>query len=114
MSETRRIHHATDEDLDALAHLMADSPLLHRYAVTETAALEQLRLARAEGDLLLVVRDAEEDPPRGFAWVIFTRAFDTAAYLRLLLIDGTAQRTGAGSQLMREVEAQASRHARHL
>jgi GNAT superfamily N-acetyltransferase len=108
------VHDATDDDLPELARLMAASPLLRRYATTYDVALEALREGRAEGDLHLVIRRRADPSPCGLAWVIFTRALNYAAYLRLLLVAEDAQSTGAGALLMREVEARARSRANHL
>ena len=48
------------------------------------------------------------------AWLIFTRAFDHAAYLRLLLLAEDAQGAGAGQRLMAEIEQRARANARHV
>ena len=93
---------------------MADAPLLQRYATTYTSALGALRQANAERDVLLVLDNATSGQVQGLAWVIVTRAFDDAAYLRLLLVAEEAQRSGAGGWLMAEVEARASARAKHL
>lgn len=115
MAETQwRIRDATHADLPALAALMAEAPLLRRYATSHEQALEVLRQAHAEGDVLLVLRAAAAPAVAGLAWVIFTRAFDHAAYLRLLLVAEGSQSAGAGRQLMAEVEARASERAKHL
>jgi ribosomal protein S18 acetylase RimI-like enzyme len=115
VAETQwRIRDATDADLPALAALMAEAPLLQRYATSHEQALEALRQAYAEADLLLVLHDNGSPEVQGLAWVIFTRAFDHAAYLRLLLVAQAWQSAGAGRQLMTEVEARARGQAKHL
>ena len=47
---------ATEDDLPALATLMASSPLLQRYGTTRDGALESLLEAVRHGDMLLVSR----------------------------------------------------------
>jgi ribosomal protein S18 acetylase RimI-like enzyme len=93
---------------------MAEAPLLRRYATSHEQALEVLRQAYAERDVLLVAHAALAPAVAGLAWVIFTRAFDHAAYLRLLLVAEGSQNTGAGQHLMAEVEVRARARARHL
>jgi ribosomal protein S18 acetylase RimI-like enzyme len=115
VAETQwRIHDATYDDLPAVAALIAEAPLLRRYATSHQQALELLRQAHAEGDVLLVLRAAAAPAAAGLAWVIFTRAFDHAAYLRLLLVAEGSQGAGAGHQLMLAVEERARAQARHL
>jgi ribosomal protein S18 acetylase RimI-like enzyme len=115
VAETQwRIRDATEADLPALAGLMAEAPLLQRYATSHAQALEALRQAHTEHDLLLVHQPAASETPNGLAWLIFTRAFDHAAYLRLLLVAPNDQSAGAGRHLMAEVERRAREHARHL
>ena len=74
---------ATTAHVPALAALMAASPLLRRYAVTERGARARLAEARRARDVLMVALDPGVV---GFAWVILTRALDQSAYLRLLLV----------------------------
>ena len=79
-----RIRSASERDVEALAALMAASPLLRRYRVSARLARESLREALRERDVLLVALATDEVV--GLAWVITTRALDQAAYLRLLLV----------------------------
>lgn len=50
----------------------------------------------------------------GFAWVLPSRILTGAAYLRLLLVAETRQRTGAGARLLAAAEAAAQAVANHL
>jgi ribosomal protein S18 acetylase RimI-like enzyme len=109
-----RIRDASEADLPALARLMADAPLLQRYATTYPGAVNALRQALAERDVLLVLEHSTSAQIQGFAWIIVTRAFDQAAYLRLLLVAEDAQRGGAGGRLMAAAQARASATAKHL
>jgi GNAT superfamily N-acetyltransferase len=93
---------------------MAEAALLRRYATSHEQALEVLWQAYAERDVLLVLHAAAAPAVAGLAWVIFTRAFDHAAYLRLLLVAEGWQGAGAGQQLMAAVEERARAQARHL
>ncbi len=108
-----RIVRATGAHVEPLAALMASSPLLRRYRVTEREAKASLTEAFRARDLLLVATDGET--VLGFAWAITTRALDGAAYLRLLLISEEHQSRGIGAALLARVEreARASR-CRHL
>ena len=106
-----RVREATADDLPTLARMMAESALLRRYATEYAPALAALSQGRDEGDLLLVLADAE-DVPRGMVWVIYTRAFDHGAYVRLLLV--AARNVGGGTRLMQEVERRTHGRAKHL
>ena len=106
------IDHATASDIDALATLMAAAPLQQRYGVTREAALAALRTGLAEGDTLLVARAGGE--VTGLAWLVFTRAFNQAAYLRLLLVAPGRQRAGLGTALLHAAETAARVGANHL
>jgi len=103
---------ATTAHVPALAALMAASPLLQRYAVTERGARARLAEARRARDVLMVALDPGVV---GFAWLILTRALDQSAYLRLLLIAEDRQSAGIGAALLRSVEEIAQRRgARHV
>ncbi len=105
---------AMPSDLDALAALMAASPLLQRYGVTPGSARESLARAFEAGDLLLVCRDAPDPAPLGFGWLIRTRILDVGAYLRLLLVDEGLQGRGVGRRIMDVAEERARSWANHL
>ena len=95
-----------------VAALMATSPLLRRYAVTERRARESLARARRARDLLLVALDPDVV---GFAWLIVARTLDESAYLRLLLVADDRQSAGIGSALLARAERAArDRGARHV
>ncbi|CAN5229027.1 hypothetical protein BH18CHL2_BH18CHL2_06190 [soil metagenome] len=52
---------------------------------------------------------------RGVAWLILTRAFDGAAYLRLLLVAEGEQSRGVGAALLSRAERRAREaRSRHL
>ncbi|HYU81951.1 MAG TPA: GNAT family N-acetyltransferase [Candidatus Polarisedimenticolia bacterium] len=108
-----RIVRGTTAHLGALAHLMTNSPLLHRYGVTARGARASLAQALRERDLVLVSVDG--DSVIGFAWAITTRALDRSAYLRLLLVSEEHQSRGVGAALLARVEREArSAQCRHL
>ena len=108
-----RIKAATPHDLPALATLLAESPLLRRYGITTRGARRLLAEALREEDIVLV---AVAGPAAlGLAWVVPTRAFDRAAYLRLLLVEASTQSRGIGTALLAAAERRARRGgARHL
>ncbi len=81
-----------------MARLMATSPLLRRYRVTERGAKKNLAEALRERDIVLVAMDGSEIV--GLAWLILTRALDRAAYLRLLLVAEAHQSRGVGAALL--------------
>jgi len=93
-----RIVRATPKHLDPMARLMAASPLLRRYRVTERGAKKNLAEALRERDIVLVAMDGSEIV--GLAWLILTRALDRAAYLRLLLVAEAHQSRGVGAALL--------------
>ena len=108
-----RIRSASERDVEALAAVMAASPLLRRYRVSARLARESLREALRERDVLLVALATDEVV--GLAWVITTRALDQAAYLRLLLVAEGQQSRGAGAALLARAEGRARRSGcRHL
>ena len=108
-----RIAPATRAELPALAALMAASPLLRRYRVTQGGARTSLAAARRAGDLLLVATDG--DRAVGLAWLILTPALDRSAYLRLLLVAGGRRSHGVGAALLERAERSArARRYRHL
>jgi GNAT superfamily N-acetyltransferase len=91
---------------------MTASPLLRRYGVTRRSARTCLRRGRRTGDIQLVA--SEGGKVIGFAWMILTQAFDSTAYLRLLLVAEGRQSRGVGAALLGRAErlarAAASRH----
>ncbi|MEP6694449.1 MAG: GNAT family N-acetyltransferase [Chloroflexota bacterium] len=103
---------ATRRHVAALVRLMARSPLLRRYDVTDRGARAGLLEALRERDLVLVA--VEGGDTVGFAWVITTRALDSSAYLRLLLVAEGKQSRGVGATLLEHAETRArasgSRH----
>jgi GNAT superfamily N-acetyltransferase len=101
-----KIVRATGSDLPALAGLITKSPLLQRYGVARHGARTSLLDARRSRDTILVASEGGE--VLGFAWVVATRAFDRAAYLRLLLVAEGRQSRGVGAAPL----AAAERHAR--
>ena len=108
-----RIVRARTEHIRPMAALMARSPLLRRYRVTERGAKASLAEALRERDLVLAAVDGRTVV--GLAWLIMTRALDRAAYLRLLLVSEDRQSRGLGAALLAraEREARASR-CRHF
>ncbi len=110
----RPVEVATPVDLLVLAHVMAASPLLQRYGVTEEGARASLERAAREGDLLLVAREPATADPLGLAWLIVTPAFNVGAYLRLLLVAEDAQGEGLGAQLLQAAEERVRPQANHL
>ena len=111
--EAIRIDLARPADLPPLARLMADSPLLHRYGTTASAARRALSRGRRAGDHLLVARAAGRHPI-GLAWVIGSRILTGTAYLRLLLVAEGRRRGGLGARLLAAAEAVSRRTANHL
>src|SRR5712692_940333 len=109
----RRIVRARKEHIRPMAALMARSPLLRRYRVTEQGAKASLAEALRERDLVLAAVDGRALV--GLAWLTITRALDRAAYLRLLLVSEDRQSRGLGAALLAraEREARASR-CRHV
>ncbi|TMC27084.1 MAG: GNAT family N-acetyltransferase [Chloroflexi bacterium] len=93
-----RIVHATLQHVPPLARLMAASPLLRRYRVTERGARRNLLSALRARDILLTA--VEGDAVVGLAWLVPTRALDRAAYLRLLLVANAHQSRGVGAALL--------------
>ena len=104
-----RIVHATLQHVPPLARLMAASPLLRRYRVTERGARRNLLSALRARDILLTA--VEGDAVVGLAWLVPTRALDRAAYLRLLLVANAHQSRGVGAALLARGE-RLSREAR--
>ena len=112
MSQAARVQAS---ELPELARLMADSPLLQRYAVTYDGALAALQGALQAGDVLLAGRLDSEQPVRGLAWLVFApRVLNHAAYLRLLVVADSAQGQGLGAHLLQAVEELAHERANHL
>ena len=93
-----RIVHATLQHVPPLARLMAASPLLRRYRVSERGARRNLLSALRARDILLTA--VEGDAVVGLAWLVPTRALDRAAYLRLLLVANAHQSRGVGAALL--------------
>jgi GNAT superfamily N-acetyltransferase len=108
-----RISRATRTQLPALARLMAASPLLRRYRVTERSARTSLSAAMRAGETLLLA--VEEGAVVGLAWVIVTSALDRSAYLRLLLVAKGRRSRGVGAALLDRAERDSrARGCRHL
>jgi GNAT superfamily N-acetyltransferase len=93
-----RIVDASRTHVTALARLMATSPLLRRYRVTESGAKRSLAEAMRGRDILLVAENG--DDLIGLAWLIPTRALDRVAYLRLLLVAQAHRSRGVGAALL--------------
>ncbi|TMC37055.1 MAG: GNAT family N-acetyltransferase [Chloroflexi bacterium] len=104
-----RIVHATLQHVPPLARLMAASPLLRRYRVTERSARRNLLAALRARDIVLTA--VEGDEVVGLAWLVPARALDRAAYLRLLLVANAHQSRGVGAALLARGE-RLSREAR--
>lgn len=108
-----RIAPATRAQLPALTVLMASSPLLRRYRVSEKGARARLAEATRAGDVLLVATDGGRAV--GLAWLIMTAALDHSAYLRLLLVASGWESRGVGAALLDHSERSArARKCRHL
>ena len=107
-----RIARATARHVVPMARLMAASPLLRRYRVSERGAKASLTEALRERDIVLVAIDG--DDVVGLAWLIPTRVLDRAAYLRLLLVAETHRSRGVGAALLargeQTVRASGCRH----
>lgn len=104
---------ASRQDLPGLAQLMAQAPLSRRYGLTREVATAALERGFAAGDLLLLAR-APAVAKVGLAWVIGTRAFAGAAYLRLLLVHEAHHGRGIGGRLLERAEEEARAWANHL
>jgi len=108
-----RIARATRAQVGAMAALMAGSPLLRRYGVTETSARASLAAAEQSGETLLVAADGGRVV--GLAWLIVTAALDRSAYLRLLLVAPGSRSRGVGAALLGRIERVArDRGCRHV
>jgi len=107
-----RIVRASRKHLGPIAKLMAASPLLRRYGVTERIASTGLSRAFGRHDNLLLAM--ESDAVVGLAWFIQTPALDRSTYLNLLLVAESHQSRGLGALLLARGERQAresgSRH----
>jgi GNAT superfamily N-acetyltransferase len=115
MSSTSLISDAREDELAALARLMAAAPLLIRYRATFDSALAALSDGYRGGDALLVARVGPVAPVVGLAWVsVAPRTLNGAAYLHLLLVADGAQGRGLGSQLLEASERVARERANHL
>lgn len=108
-----QVREAQPHDLPGLANLAAASPLVQRYALDASSALEYLRAGREAGDTLLLAQDAD-GAVVGLAWVLRLRGFGAAAYLRLLLVAEERQSQGVGDLLLAAAEERAAAWARHL
>ena len=108
-----RIVAARPAHVNAIADLIAESPLLHRYGVTARGARTSLAEALHQRDIVLVAMDGATVV--GFAWALWTRALDRSAYLRLLLVAEGRQSRGTGAALLERVEREARKaRCRHL
>lgn len=108
-----KIVRARTEHIAAMAALMAASPLLRRYKVTRAGARASLAEGHRNRDILLAAVDARAVV--GFAWLLYTRALDRSAYLRLLLVAEGRQSSGLGAALLARGERESrKRGARHL
>src|SRR5262249_31617611 len=94
-----RIRAARRDALDALAALMAASPLLWRYGTTRRAAVRALARGMRSGDRVIVATSLDGQLV-GLAWILPSRILTGAAYLRLLLVAEEHQRAGSGARLL--------------
>lgn len=100
-----RIRPATAADVDALAAIVAATPLWQRYGVTVASARAALEGALSRQESLLVADDAGS--LRGLAWVQPTAGFGRSPYLKWLGTSGPGQ--GVGRELLRGAEEAARR-----
>lgn len=100
-----------EEDVAALAELLAALPLMRRYGRTAERIAEDFRAARLRGDGLL----AAMGPVGvcGVCWYLPSGTFAVGGYLRLLAVAEGAQSAGAGAALLAAFEAEVARTSRH-
>jgi ribosomal protein S18 acetylase RimI-like enzyme len=101
------IRAATHGDVDALAAVLAELPLLQRYGTQASKLAEQLHAGIDRGDWIWVHEGG------GVCWVMPSAAFGHA-YLRLIALVPDAQGAGWGGKLMDCAEAEARKNERHL
>ncbi len=91
-----------NEDVIALARLMATTPLWQRYNVTEESAAQRLQSGLEQNATILV---AEIDQtPVGFVWYAMHGAFNRSGYIMLIGVETGARSKGVGHALMCEAE----------
>jgi ribosomal protein S18 acetylase RimI-like enzyme len=90
------------EDVPALAQVMATTALWQRYNVTEDSAARRLQSGLDQGATILV---AEIDQsPIGFVWYVTNGAFNRSGYIMLIGVEQNVRSKGVGRALMREAE----------
>lgn len=93
---------------------MGSSALLGRYGGSAQSWRGALEEAFQHQDLLLVAEEQGSDGLLGLAWVLKSRGFGGAAYLRLLLVDERHTARGLGTHLLEGAERHATGWSRHL
>ena len=91
-----------NEDVGALARLMAATPLWQRYNVTEESASQRLQHGIEQGATILV---AEIDHTAvGFVWYVANGAFHRSGYIMLIGVEQSTRSQGVGRALMHQTE----------
>lgn len=96
------IRPATSGDLDAIAQLVAATPLWQRYGVTRETARAALEGGLSRGESIPL---AESDGQiQGFAWVQPTAGFGRSPYLKWIGVAPGSTSRGLGRELLRAAE----------
>lgn len=96
---------ATAADLEALAALVAATPLWRRYGVTPESARAALQGGLAAGEAVTVAEEAGQ--LAGFCWVQPRAGFGRSPYLKWIGVAPGRTGGGVGATLLRAAEASA-------
>src|SRR2546421_692306 len=96
------IRAATAGDVEAIARIVAATPLWQRYGVTEASARAALEGGLAAGDAIRVA--LEDSAVAGFCWVQPKAGFGRSPYLKWIGVAPGTTGKGLGRELLRAAE----------
>lgn len=101
-----------ENDIPALARLMAATPLWQRYGVTEASAAQRLHDGLRGGATIAVA--TQEAQPAGFVWYVERGAFARSGYILLIGVQPELKGRGLGRALMQYAEQAVAARARDM
>jgi ribosomal protein S18 acetylase RimI-like enzyme len=106
------VRDARADELAALAHAVANQPLLQRYEIAGDRLAQLLGEAHGRGDPLIVVEEGGR--ARGFCWFLPSGTLGAGGYLRLIALEPGTEGRGLGGALLDELERRVALSSRHL
>ncbi|MBS2031314.1 MAG: GNAT family N-acetyltransferase [Deltaproteobacteria bacterium] len=97
-----KVRAAREADLEALARIVAETPLWQRYGVTPDSARAALSGGLSRGEAVLTID--VDGGLGGLAWVQAQAGFGRSPYLKWLGVAPGGNRRGVGRELLRGAE----------